>query len=297
MKIRKPFRAGSFYPASRSECIELLEMCVSKDSPQTSSIEGLQCIHAGIIPHAGWIYSGPTAGKVFSCIKEKIGSIQQEPTATFLIYGAVHVWGAEVPSLYPEGYWETPLGKIEIDHELAEQILAIKGVVIVADPEVHRREHSIEVEVPFIQYLFPNAKILPIMVPPDQQAVSLGEQIGTFLLRWDQPVAILGSTDLTHYGPSYGFTPAGIGPQTLAWSKNNDRRMIRLALEMKAREIVPEARSHHNACGAGAAAALVATAKVLGAQQGILLEHITSYEVRPEQEIEDFVGYAGIIFG
>jgi AmmeMemoRadiSam system protein B len=107
----------------------------------------------------------------------------------------------------------------------------------------------------------------------------------------------LGSTDLTHYGPGYRFTPVGVGPGTLAWSKENDRRIIQLALEMKAENIIPEARSHHNACGAGAIAAAVATARTLGAQKGVLLEHITSYEVRSEGEIEDFVGYTGIIFG
>jgi AmmeMemoRadiSam system protein B len=289
MRIRKAFRAGSFYPASRSACIQLLETCLN----QVPVPEEPSRIIAGIVPHAGWVYSGPTAGKVFYNIKEKMGKTS---TPVFLIYGAVHVWDAEVPSIYPEGYWETPLGKIEIASDLAEKILG-EDIPVVANPEVHAREHSIEVEVPFIQYLFPDAKILPLMVPPDNQAVTLGKRIGTLLSTWNQPVIVLGSTDLTHYGPGYHFTPAGVGPGTLAWSKENDRRLIQLALEMKAENVIPEARSHHNACGAGAVAALVATARTLGAQKGVLLEHTTSYEVRSEGEIEDFVGYAGIVFG
>ncbi|MCI0529729.1 MAG: AmmeMemoRadiSam system protein B [Nitrospira sp.] len=295
MKIRKPFRAGSFYPSSRVDCVELLEACLSRSDPQTVPTEESQRILAGIVPHAGWMYSGPTAGKVFYRVKEKIG-LTQEPAPTFLIYGAVHVWGAEVSSIYPEGYWETPLGKIEIDHELAEHLLSMEDIPVIANPGVHEREHSIEVEVPFIQHLFPHARILPIMVPPDQQAAFLGKRIGDFLLGWAQQVVILGSTDLTHYGPAYGFMPSGVGSQALAWSKNNDRQIIQLALEMKAEEVVPEAQSHHNACGAGAMAATVATARALDTQKGILLEHTTSYEVKPEWA-EDFVGYAGIIFG
>jgi len=293
MKIRKPFRAGSFYPASRSGCIQLLEACLG----QGSVPEELGPIVGGIVPHAGWVYSGPTAGKVFSSIRENAQRQAQGPDLTFLIYGAVHIWEVWMPSIYPEGAWETPLGKVEIDRNLAERILSIKDIPVTTDPEAHDREHSIEVEVPFIQYLFPDARILPIMVPPDSQAAPLGERIGTLLSTWDRPVIILGSTDLTHYGPGYGFVPAGVGPQTLAWSKNNDLRLIRLALDMEAGSVVSEAESHRNACGAGAVAATIATAKALGARKGILLEHTTSYEVKPERKAEDFVGYAGIIFG
>jgi hypothetical protein len=269
-----------------------LENCLS---PISIPEEPSQII-AGIVPHAGWIYSGPTAGKVFYTIKEKMQKRTLPSAPTFLIYGAVHIWGVPGPSLYSEGFWETPLGKVEVDRELAEQILLIENIPLSIKPEVHAREHSIEVEIPFIQYLFPESKILPIMVPPDNQAVPLGERIGTFLSTWQHPVVILGSTDLTHYGPGYGFTPAGVGSQTVAWSKENDQRMIQLALEMRSEEVIPEVRFHHNACGAGAIAATIATAKALGIKKGILLEHITSYEMIPDREAEDFVGYAGIVY-
>jgi AmmeMemoRadiSam system protein B len=114
-------------------------------------------------------------------------------------------------------------------------------------------------------------------------------------------VAYIGSTDLTHYGPNYGFLPEGIGQQGLAWAKDvNDRRLIELMRLMKAEEIVREASEHRNACGSGAIAATLAACKLAGAQQGVLLDHVSSQEVARSMQYpasDDAVGYAGMVFG
>jgi AmmeMemoRadiSam system protein B len=157
-------------------------------------------------------------------------------------------------------------------------------------------EHSIEVQIPFLQYLFPDAQILPVMVPPDRHAPVLGQKIGEYLAGQDKQVCVLGSTDLTHYGPSFWFTSYGTGAEALAQMKENDQRIIDMVVRMQAEMVVTEAEEHRNACGAGAIAATVAAANALGAERGYLLEHTTSQDVMPERPATDFVGYAGIIF-
>lgn len=287
MRIRKAFRAGSFYPADERSCRQQIEECLNQYQPPAIP----ESVAAGIVPHAGWVFSGPTAAKVYKSIQEK------NSPETFLIFGAVHVWGVgRKAAMFAEGAWQTPCGTIEIDEELAEAVLAEAGQEVEADPSAHEREHSIEVQIPFIQLLFPEAKILPIMVAPDKQATQLGEKLGNMLTQYQKRVCVLGSTDLTHYGPSFGFMPYGIGDQSLAPMKENDQHILRLAAEMKAQAVIDEAERHRNACGAGAIAATVAAAKALGASQGYLLEHTTSQEIMPDRPATDIVGYAGMIF-
>ena len=244
---------------------------------------------AGIVPHAGWQYSGAVAAKVFESIRQKANP------ATFIIFGAVHRW-AGINGVFARGSWATPLGNIEIDEVLAARILDATSEWTVEDPKAHSGEHSIEVELPFLKYLFPQAKFVPIAVNPDSRAVPLGSRVGEIVRDFERPVVLIGSTDLTHYGDAYAFTPAGFGPRAHQWVHENDARILRLAGQMKAQEIIEEASSHRNACGAGALAATVAAAKVLGAGRGYQVEYTTSYDVVPEDEFRMAVGYAGILF-
>ncbi len=286
-KIRQAFRAGSFYPADARSCHRQIEDCLGQYQPPAIP----EKVIAGIVPHAGWMFSGPTAAKVYKSIQQK-SSVE-----TFLIFGAVHVWGVgRQAAIFARGAWQTPCGPIEIDEELADTILAEAREEVVADPSAHEREHSIEVQIPFIQHLFPDAKLVPIMVSPEKLAVRLGEKIGKLLAHYEKPVCVIGSTDLTHYGPSFGFIPYGIGEQSLAPMKDNDRHLLQLAAEMNAEAVIAEAEQHRNACGAGAIAATVTVAKALGASQGYLLEHTTSQEVMPDRPVADIVGYAGMVF-
>ncbi|PID57793.1 AmmeMemoRadiSam system protein B [candidate division KSB3 bacterium] len=287
MSTRKACRAGSFYPADEASCRRELQRCFgdyhAPDLP--GSIRG------GIVPHAGWIFSGSTAAKVFKSIHEK------SAPESFLIFGAVHVRGVgRKASFFDRGSWETPCGTVPIDEELARMITENASDIVQADHHSHHDEHSIEVQLPFIQYLFPAAKILPIMVHPTEEAVSLGQRIATLLQNQQKQVCVLGSTDLTHYGPRFGFTPYGIGQHSLRLMKANDRKLLDLIVAMKAEHVIRETEIHRNACGAGAIAATIAAVKILGAERGHLLEHITSQDVIPDRPASDFVGYAGIVF-
>ena len=287
LPLRYPAVAGQFYPGDRAGCIRMIEQCLPAETPPDLPAQ----IVAGVVPHAGWVYSGPVAAKVFAAIKSR------RSPETFVLCSAVHRWPASQPVVYGRGSWRTPLGDAEVDEELAAAVLAAGEGLFDDRPRAHDGEHSAEVQVPFIQHLFPTARILPILMPPVAAAPRAGEIIGRVIQETGRDAVVIGSSDLTHYGRMYyGFAPAGTGEQALAWAKANDERVLSLILSMQAEAVVPETEAHHNACGGGAIAATVAAALVLGATQGYLLEHTNSHYIMPRGPATDFVGYAAIVF-
>jgi AmmeMemoRadiSam system protein B len=291
MQTRKPIVAGQFYPAQHDACVEEITECLEA---RTLSDSLPETIVAGIVPHAGWVFSGSLAAMVFSAIKK-----QHEQIHTFVIFGAAHGHYGQSPAVYDAGCWITPLCEVAIDEELADAVL--ESTTAVRDSTAHRSEHSIEVQVPFIQHLFTGAKILPILVPPAGHAVELGTSVGDVINRSEnKKIVCIGSTDLTHYGSRYGFTPMGTGAEALQWAGDvNDKEFIDLALKLEPKRMLASAAENYNACGAGAAAAAVAVAKKLSRTKGSLLAYTNSSEVmlrKMSTTSTDSVGYAAIIF-
>jgi AmmeMemoRadiSam system protein B len=291
MQKRKSIVAGQFYPGQHDSCVDEINECLDA---RTLSEPLPETIVAGIVPHAGWTFSGSLAALVFSAIKQ-----QHEKVHTFVIFGAAHGYFGQSPAVYDRGSWITPLGEVVIDEELADAVLSAGPVV--SDAGAHRAEHSIEVQVPFVQYLFPGAKILPIIVPPREQAVALGTSVGNVINEEEhKKIVCIGSTDLTHYGPRYGFTPMGVSADALKWADSvNDKKFIDLALKLEPERLLADAAENCNACGAGAAAAAIAAAKQIGKTEGLLLVHANSNEVMLRKmgtASADSVGYAAIVF-
>jgi len=291
MQTRKPIVAGQFYPGQHDSCVDEINECLEA---RTLSESLPETIVAGIVPHAGWTFSGSLAAVVFSAIKQ-----QHEKVHTFVVFGATHGYFGQAPAVYEGGSWITPLGEVAVDEELADAVLSTGPAV--GDSSAHISEHSIEVQIPFIQHLFAGAKILPILVPPGQQAVALGTSVGQIISRDEhRKIVCIGSTDLTHYGPRYGFTPMGTGAEALKWADSvNDQEFIDLALKLEPEGLLASAAENYNACGAGAAAAAIAAAKKLGRAEGLLLAHTNSNEVMLQKmgtTSAESVGYAAIIF-
>lgn len=290
MPTRRPIVAGQFYPNRHDQCLNEIAEFI-KERPTTMPIP--ESIIAAVVPHAGWAFSGSIAALVFSAIKK-----QHQTVDTFLIFGAAHNYWGQMPPAFDSGTWLTPLGEIQIDEELAGRILKTKTAI--SDPDAHKYEHSIEVQIPFIQHLFPDAKILPILVSPNNNSITLGQAAGDIIGgEKNKKIVCIASTDLTHYGPHYGFTPMGTTANAFQWAKDiNDRDFIDLAIKLDSQALLASAAEKHNACGAGAAAAAIAAAKKTGKTAGILLAHTTSQEVlaKAVSDSKDSVGYAGIVF-
>ncbi|MCU0915751.1 MAG: AmmeMemoRadiSam system protein B [Planctomycetes bacterium] len=290
MQIREPAVAGQFYPDDCETCLAEIRACLPPEVPA----EGLpQPLVGGLVPHAGWTFSGPLAALVFAAVKRQRGTV-----ATFVICGAAHGYFGPKPVIDASTAWDTPLGRTHLDESL-RQALHDRGVAAI-DSSAHRREHSIEVQVPFLQYLFPESRLLPIIVPANESALELGHALAEQTYSSDAAVVYLGSTDLTHYGPRYGFTPMGIGSEALHWARDvNDRQFLDLAVHLEAERLLANALENGNACGPGAAAALLAAARRLGAQKGVLLAHTDSNAVMLRETgtaSRDSVGYAAIVF-
>lgn len=286
MPTRLPTVAGMFYPSDEASCRRQVDECLRAAGP----IEVPGPIRGGVVPHAGWAYSGPTAGRVYAALRG------QDPPETIVLFGAVHGWGVTGASAYGSGCWRTPLGDLLIDEELAEATVRAGEGLIAERPGAHSSEHSIEVQLPFIKHLFPDARLLPIALPPAPDAHQVGRAVARAARELGRNAPAIGSSDLTHYGPRYGFAPVGTGDRALEWTRDNDEGLLDLVVQMREADIVREAGSHRNACGAGAIAAAVGYASELGATRGILLHYTTSHDVMPLGRPTDMVGYGALIF-
>jgi len=279
--VREQYAANFYAGASGAKIERLLE---GFDVPELNAPPV-----AGLVPHAGWDYSGAVAARVFRAIKSC-----REPKA-FVLLGTVHR-GIRANALYSRGSWLTPFGEVLIDEELADRLLEHAGGAFEKNERAHDYEHSIEVQMPFLKHFFPNARAVPIAVLPGSSAPALGTIVGDVIQKNNIDAVVVGTTDLTHYGDAYMFAPSGHGPKAHEWMKHNDARIIKLAEAMKADDIVPEASKNMNACGAGAMAATVAAAQAMGCREGLTVEYTTSYDVMPEHEFSMAVGYAGMVF-
>ncbi len=289
MNIRKPVRAGSFYDATTAGCRrhaeQLLEAAeLPADLPEK--------IYGGIVPHAGWVFSGQVAALTL-----KACCAAGEPD-TFVLFGADHSGTVQKGEVYASGAWGTPLGEVKIDEQLATAAMNADDRLR-ENPEAHSYEHSLEVQVPLIQIVAPKAKILPIGVPPVADAVEIGRSIAKVIAERPAKTAVIGSTDLTHHGGHFP-SPGGRGKTGAEWTKENDFRIIKLFEQVDADAVISEASERMNACGAGAAAAAVAACRQLGAERGILLRYTNSYEVihatYPNDPDDTTVGYASVVF-
>ena len=289
MNIRQPSRAGSFYEDTAASCRHHAERLIeSADVPADLP----QKLYGGLVPHAGWAYSGKLAALT---LKALLGAATR---ATVVVFGADHVGTAHKGEVFDSGVWQTPMGQVQVDEEVAKALLEHNDLLR-ANPAAHAREHSIEVQVPLLQTLLSDVKIVPIEVPPTEMAVEIGESVGKRLADLYPHAILVGSTDLTHHGGHFP-SPGGHGQEGVKWSRENDQRMLNLIERMKAHAVILEAQAHGNACGAGAIAATIAACNVLGAKKGVVLQYTNSYEVShalyPQESDDTTVGYASVVF-
>ena len=264
--IRNPAVAGQFYPESPSQLRTMIGGLVDEKAEKKDVI-GL------ISPHAGYIYSGAVAGAVISRVKFK---------DTFIIMGPNHTGRGKPLSIMTEGTWATPLGKIQIDSELAKRILA-RSRHLQQDTGAHLYEHSIEVQLPFLQYFKPDIKLVPIILAYASGDIykEIGKEIARAIKELKRGAVIIASSDMTHYEP-----------QESAQSK--DRQAIDAILELNEDELLKRVEELNiSMCGYAPAVSLIAAAKELGANKAELVKYQTSGDVSGDYSA--VVGYAGII--
>ena len=280
MKKRPPAQAGTFYPdtegALRTQIQQSFLHPLGPGAIPTIPGTRNQNLLGLIVPHAGYSYSGPVAAH--SYYHQASAGIFE----SIIILGPNHTGLGSGVSTITEGEWSTPLGDVPIDTDLAQEIVDSSDLVDVED-EAHRNEHSIEVQLPFLQFIYPRRfKFVPIcmMLQDLQTSIEVGEAIAK--AAENHRAIVLASSDWTHYEP-----------QEQAQSK--DKQAIEEALQMnekKFQEIIEE-RSV-SACGYGPVTAMIHAAKLRGAKSGNLLSYQTSGDVTGDKSA--VVGYAAASF-
>lgn len=278
MNTRPSALPRGWYPASAGECVSEINGFLKGFTPPPGTWKG------GVAPHAGWYFSGRAAARVVSTIASST-----EPDRV-VIYGG-HLPGHSDPVIYTEDAWETPFGPLHMDSTLSQE-LAAQGAALRATRSFS--DNTVEVLLPFVKHFFPNVQLIAVHAPSSERAIRLGDEVDTLLKKQGLTGVYLGSADLTHYGPNYGFTPKGTGPDAVQWVKEeNDKSLVDKALAMDAAGLLEDARVRHNTCSAGPIAAVVASVSRHGVTHGNLVEYYTSYDVMPGSS---FVGYAAIVY-
>jgi len=274
MVIRRRSLPPGWYPSGRGEIVRRIEEFL-KASPEPSPPA---C--AAVAPHAGWEFSGRIACRALRCLPSD--------TETVVVVGGHLGQGEGVLAAFEQGY-ETPLGAVEADLELLE---ALRGRLEVSEDRY--ADNTVEIQLPFLRHLLPRARALALRASPSQAALRLGEALAACARETRRRTAVVGSTDLTHYGPNYGFSPRGSGTEAVKWVREvNDRRLVEALLGLQLEQALELAHREHSACSAGGAVAAARFARELGCARGELLEYATSHDVYPGSS---FVGYAAIIY-
>ena len=279
LNLRQPAVAGSFYAGDSKSLNKQIENCFLHKIglgkiPLLNPKKGNNII--GVVsPHAGYMYSGPVAAHGFYKI-----ALDGKPD-TIIILGPNHQGFGEDVSIIAEGKWKTPLGELKIDAEMAEDIIK-NSKTIKIDNKAHQSEHSIEVQLPFIQYIFGNnIKFVPIcMTRQDIDTdIEIAQSICSSVV--GKNILIIASSDFTHYEPQ-------------EYAKNVDKQAINAILEFNPKKLYDMIhRQNLTMCGPGPITVMLIACETLGAKKAELLKYATSGDV--SGAYGQVVGYASII--
>jgi len=267
--LRLPAVAGRFYPSHPAELIALIQKFVGAD-PHLPRIPAKACL----VPHAGYFYSGHVAGAVLAriALPRKI-----------IILGVRHYPRGEPAAILSSGAWRTPLGDARIDEALAA---ALKKTCppLREDSVAHSSEHSLEVQLPFLQVLVPEFTFAPVALGTVQfeSLVNVGEAIARVLESSNENILLLTTSDLNHYEDD-------------TTTRIKDRKAIEQLLALEPRGLYNTCRNEEiSMCGLGPAVAMLTALNALGVKKAELVKYATSADVSGDRSA--VVGYAGIIF-
>lgn len=277
MKVRRPAVAGYFYPASTKELSETLKaLFLHKLGPgKLPPAPPANDLLAIISPHAGYEYSGPIAAHGYYLASG--ASVE-----TVVVLGPNHHGIGSGVAVPESDSWETPLGSVEVDRELSSRIVKLSSIVDF-DDLAHWKEHSIEVQVPFLQFsLQPGFKIVPIsmLMQDELTAVEVGDAVARALQELGRRALLIASTDFTHYEP-------------YEEAYRRDAKAIEAIKSMDVSEFYRVIdRENVSMCGYGAVAAVLTAAKRMGAARVELLKYATSGDTAGDKSA--VVGYGSL---
>ena len=276
--IRPPVVSGRFYPKDPAELrATVATLLADARRSTTAGRPDGQTAVAGVVPHAGYIYSGPTAARVFAHITIPGLVIILAPNHTGVVEAQEGV------SIWEAGAFQTPLGDVTVDADAARAFIEISHDMVGIDHDAHLGEHAVEVELPFLQLLRADVRIVPLVIAWDQWAPArrLGEMLARLVQAAGEPVLLLASSDLNHYEPA-------------AVSEKKDQLALEAIEGLDGEELLARCqRERISMCGRGPAAVVLAAARALGAKQAEVVDYRHSGWVSGDNA--RVVGYAGVV--
>lgn len=280
VKVRLPTQAGAFYEATSKLLRAQVEQCflhrLGPGQVPTVSHTANREVVGLVCPHAGYMFSGPVAAHSYYAL-----ALDGIPEVV-VIFGPNHTGYGSGLAAMNEGVWRTPLGDVEIDSEIADQIIRQSQIVDV-DATAHRLEHSIEVQLPFLQYLY-GSRFTFVPVCFAMQDLDSAKQVGEAVAKVlaGKNAVVIASSDMTHYEPHER-------------AAKQDRLALAAVEGLDETKFYSVVESHNiSACGYGPIASLIVAAKRLGAKEAKLLSYKTSGDVVGDRS--SVVGYAAVSF-
>jgi AmmeMemoRadiSam system protein B len=266
--LRPAAVAGRFYPADRAELSRQVHALAGTDPP-AEKLRARGCL----VPHAGYMYSGAVAGAVYARVRLP---------RRFVILGPRHFPHGEALAILSEGNWHTPLGEARVDSALAAS-LKQTFPLLREDSVAHRAEHSLEVQLPFLQVLAGDFSFVPIALGTTRLTAleELGRAIAEVLAAEPEETLIVASSDMNHY-------------ESDVITRAKDHKAIEKLLALDARGLYETVRREGiSMCGFGPAVSMLTAAKALRATRAELIRYATSGDVSGDRE--EVVGYAGVV--
>jgi len=288
-KVRMPVVAGQFYNGDKESLKKSIEDCFfhSRGPGELPKIsKGDKKVLGVVVPHAGYIFSGSIAAhSYYTLTSNGFADI-------FIILGPNHTGMGSGVNVMTEGFWETPLGTVPINKLVAEDIH--KGIIH-KDIDSHRYEHSIEVQLPFLQFVGGDAGFNFVPICMGMQDIDTSAEVGKIIANAirnsDRKITIIASTDFSHAGFNYMSMP----PENMRvdeYAEKQDSLAIQQILKIDPGGLIQTVKDNNiTMCGYGPVAAMLTAAKELGAKNAELLKYGTSYEVHPSTSC---VGYGSI---
>jgi AmmeMemoRadiSam system protein B len=280
VQVRRPTQAGSFYAGDAKALKQQIEGCFlhsfGPGKLPKVAVNGPRKVVGLVCPHAGYMYSGPVAANAYYEL-----ALDGKPE-TVVILGPNHTGYGSALALMDEGSWRTPLGDVEVDTLVARELCRETGLVDV-DESAHKFEHSVEVQLPFLQYLYGNGfKFVPVCF--QLQDFESADEVGNALVEVlsERSAVVIASSDFTHYEPQ-------------ASAERKDLAALEAVKAMDAKRFVKIIEERNvTACGYGPIAAAIIAAKGLMAKEATLLRYRTSGDITGDKS--SVVGYAAVSF-
>ncbi len=298
-KIRQPAVAGQFYSENKEELEkEINEFMKNSDKINIGSNQ--KNIVGCVVPHAGYIFSGKCAGNVFNAVRELSNLSKSRQPEIFVLFGVNHLGKGDDISITMQDF-ETPFGILKNNNAISREIVEESNGLIKINEQAHADEHSLEVQMPFLYKINPNAVVIPILLKKSdlETCKKLAKHIYGILkpIIEKNKVLFIASSDMTHYGQNYGFLPfveEDLDNKTLRKKLYElDKDIIKDILNLNTEEFLKKSNKT-TICGSSAIAVIMEIMKLINIKKSKLVDYYGSGDISGRFDVN--VGYAGIIF-